>query len=126
MLHKKLMNIELYSLFLALSDLSRDDMKFPVTVGFKILQNVKILKEHVKTFQETKGEIIKKYSKDGGVSVQEDDEGYAEAIEQIKELESIKVDVDLVKLDMKEIENLQVPMRQMFALMELTEQEGEE
>ena len=84
---------------------------FPVSVGYKIIKNMKSLKNALEPYEEMRNKIITKYDKDGDGSVKEDNPEYQNCLKDISELNMQEIeDIKLDTISIEDIKDLEIPM----------------
>ena len=81
---------------------------FPVSVGYKIIKNMKALKNALESYEEMRNKIVTKYDKSG--LVKEDNPEYQNCLKDISELNMQEIDVELNTISIDDIKDLEIPM----------------
>ena len=81
---------------------------FPVSVGYKIIKNMKVLKNALEPYEEMRNKIVTKYDKSG--LVKEDNPEYQDCLKDISELNMQETDVELDTISIDDIKDLEIPM----------------
>ncbi|MBP7319529.1 MAG: hypothetical protein KA953_00540 [Lachnospiraceae bacterium] len=81
---------------------------FPVSVGYKIIKNMKALKNALEPYEEMRNKIVTKYDKSG--LVKEDNPEYQDCLKDISELNMQETDVELDTISIDDIKDLEIPM----------------
>lgn len=114
-------NNELLSAVDALNHLEVSKTTLPIKVGYIILQNRKKMRDAVEPLAELRNGIIKKWS-GGGTVIKETDHGYKECLAEINELGQEEQDIDLKKIKLSDIENVELSAELISALMCMIEE----
>lgn len=114
-------NYEILNTVTALNAFEMSKTTLPVRVGYAILQNRQKMRQVIEPFEEARNQIIKKYS-DGRMELSPSDEGYAECLAEMNELGQEEQDIDLKKIKLSDIENVELSAELISALMCMIEE----
>lgn len=110
-----------FNLLTQLQEVQGTDSTFPVNVGFKIIQNRNTLQDALKSFDEMRNGIIKKYAdKDGNVS--SSNEHYNDCVKEINEIGIQECDVEFKKFKLSDLGDISLPMKTLSALTPMIEE----
>lgn len=114
-------NYEILSTVQALNSLDYSKTALPVRVGYTILQNRQKMRQVIEPFEEMRNSIFQKYAK-GKPELKQTDEGYAECAKEMNELGNEEQELDLKKIKLSDIENVELPAELISALMCMLEE----
>lgn len=114
-------NFELFNIVQALNQFEMSKTALPVKVGYTILQNRQKMRQVIEPFVDARNEIIKKYS-DGTMEVKPSDKGYAQCLKEMDELGQEEQAVELKKIKLSDIENIELSAEMISALMCMIEE----
>ena len=124
---KKLNNHEADAISKALIDVVNLKTEIPVKTGFKIAWNADVLAKATDVYHKERDRIIRSLAPDGqNINKKSDPDLYQKCTDKLTELSMLEIEVDIKELEMSEIENLEFPIKQMFALMFITKKEGDD
>jgi hypothetical protein len=87
---------------------SQTEDVFPISVGYKIIKNMKVLKNALEPYEEMRNKIVTKYDKSG--LVKEDNPEYQNCLKDISELNMQEIDAKLDTISIEDIKDLEIPM----------------
>lgn len=120
---KKLNNHEADAISKALIDIVNARTEIPVKVGFKLAWNADVLAKATEVYQKERDRIIRSMAPDGQtINKNDNPDLYHECTEKLTELSLAEIEVDIQEIEMSDIENLNFPVNQMFALMFITKE----
>lgn len=112
-------NSEIFVLYDSLNELSqKNDVKLPAKIGYICLKNKNLLEPYYKTISESRDKIVQEYiekDEEGNMRVPEDK--IEEANNKLQEILDIEEDIDLQKINIKDIEDESLPMDILNGLM---------
>lgn len=108
-------NGELIKVFNGLMKVESTSDAFPVSIGFKVVQNRIAIENAITPYDEMKRRIVQKYA-DGKDVIKSGDPHFAECYKAITELDSQDADVTLKKVKLEDIAGLSLPMETISAL----------
>ena len=113
----KMTNREAYQHILTLHALRETKLSLPVVTGYRILQNLRALEDAAGPYIEARDSIIKKYSKGKEELTMSSDPGAFKACTiELSEIDVLEVDVNIVKVHVNQIENLNLTLDILFDL----------
>lgn len=108
-------NFKALSLYDVLNRIYTDNTdKINVKVGYKMIQNKNELEHKTKSFVEMRENIIKKYAVDG--VIEPTNEHYNDAINEISEIGNEECDINLKKIKLDDIGDVELTLADMDAL----------
>lgn len=117
-------NLDIMNMYEGLNLLMQDSsLKFPAKVSFAIIRNLKILFPIVKDIEDTKLRVIKNYGKEENGNYIISLENREKANEELNVLANIEIEISLIKINLKDIENLDIPLKVAKALSYMLEEE---
>lgn len=123
----KINNSKIEFIYEQLIKMRQDGIKFPVKVGFAILRNSKTLEPIVIDLMASRKDILDK----NGVVDEENPSQYnippekiAETNHQLLDLNELELEVNLVKIDINDLINMELTMDELEALNYMTEDEA--
>lgn len=120
-----LTNAQIYNLVEVLNKIQQQDNKFPIKIGFYILQNIKELNNVYESINQMRQQVILKYGQpqdNGQISLSE--EALKSANEELDELGQITSEVNLKQLDIEDIEFLSLSLLDIQKLSPILKGEG--
>ena len=117
---RELTNEEALKILEGLTKFRDSDIEIPIEVGYRIIQNIKSLKDALEPYEEARIQTIQKYS-DDGESVEPKSKNYKFCRRDINTLLRIAIDVDVNEIAWSAIKNIKAPMNCVNALMFMTE-----
>lgn len=118
----KFMNYtQAFNLLTQLQEVQGTDSTFPVNVGFKIIQNRNTLQDALKSFDEMRNGIIKKYADKYG-NVSPSNEHYNDCVKELNEIGIQECEVELKKFKLSDLGDISLPMKTLSALTPMIEE----
>lgn len=114
-------NFEILNAVQSLNSFEMSKTTLPVRVGYTILQNRQKMRQVIEPFEEMRNSIFQKYAK-GKPELKQTDEGYAECAKEMDELGNEEQELDLKKIKLSDIENVELPAKLISALMCMLEE----
>lgn len=114
-------NTEILSIVNTLNQLDYSKTNMPVKVGYTILKNRQKMRQVIEPFEEIRNSIFKKYA-NGKQTLQPSDEGYNACLEEMNTLNSEETELDLEKIKLSDIENVELSAEMISALMCMIEE----
>ena len=114
-------NSEILSIVSVLNTLDFSKVNMPVKVGYTILKNRQKMRQVIEPFEEMRNSIFKKYA-NGKQALQPTDEGYAECLNEMSALNDEETELELEKIKLTDIENLEISGELINALMCMIEE----
>lgn len=114
-------NSEILNIVSVLSTLDFSKINMPVKVGYTILKNRQKMRQVIEPFEEMRNSIFKKYA-NGKQALQPTDDGYAECLQELNSINNDDVEIDLEKIKLKDIENVELSVELISALMCMLEE----
>lgn len=115
-------NFKASSLYETLSKIYNENAdKINVRVGLKMIQNKNNLELKLKPFMEMKDSIINKYAVNGVINP--DNEHYNDAVDEINEIGNEECDINLKKINIDDIDNVELTLYEIDALSPMIDDE---
>lgn len=114
-------NSEILSIVSVLNTLDFSKVNMPVKVGYTILKNRQKMRQVIEPFEEMRNSIFKKYA-NGKQALQPTDEGYAECLNEMSALNDEETELELEKIKLSDIENVELSAELISALMCMIEE----
>lgn len=115
-------NFKALSLYDVLNRIYTDNTdKINVKVGYKMIQNKNELEHKTKSFVEMRENIIKKYAVDG--VIEPTNEHYNDAINEISEIGNEECNIDLKKIKLDDVGDIELTLADMDALSPMIDDE---
>lgn len=114
-------NTEILSIVNTLNLLDYSKTNMPVKVGYTILKNRQKMRQVIEPFEEMRNSIFKKYA-NGKQALQPTDDGYAECLQEMSAINNDNVELELEKIKLSDIENLELSAELISALMCMIEE----
>ena len=114
-------NTEILSIVSTLNQLDYSKTNIPVKVGYTILKNRQKMRQVIEPFEEMRNSIFKKYA-NGKQTLQPTDEGYEECLQEMNAINNDDVEIDLEKIKLKDLENVELSAELISALMCMIEE----
>lgn len=114
-------NSEILNVVTALNTLDFSKVNMPVKVGYTILKNRQKMRQAIEPFEEMRNSIFKKYA-NGKEALQPTDEGYAECLREMNAISNDDVELELEKVKLKDLENVELSAELISALMCMIEE----
>lgn len=96
--------------------------QMPVKAAYRIVKTRNAMKDALKSYEETRNEIVGQYAVDGVVKT--DNPNYQECLQKITELGEEEIDFPISQIQLQDIENVKLPVEAVEA-MDFMIQEGE-
>lgn len=111
-------NKELYVIANELQELKNSRQSLPVSIGFKIRKNIKLVENTTTAYLEMRNEIIQKNGELNEKTCNyEMSTSCEEGVKELTELDSIEVDLQGVeKVKLEDIEKLELPLNTLDAI----------
>ena len=122
---KTLTNEEAVGILEGLKKFRTSNTEISIETGYRIVQNIKQLKNALEPYEEERIRIIQKYS-DDGETVDVKSKNYKFCRRDINALLKITVDVDIHEIAWEDVKNIKIPMNCVDALMFITKKEGDD
>lgn len=94
--------------------------KLKTSTNWKIMKNLKKIQEETQIFETFKAEKIKQYGKfdeeQNDYILTQDNENYAVVVSELEELLNQTVNLDIQKIKLEEIENVELNVQQLFKI----------
>ena len=90
------------------------DEEMPVKFSYRLMTNVRCLRDELKTYDDVYKKIISKYGNGGDISP--DDENYDKALEEINELNDEKINIELKKISIHDIEDMNLTFKELAVI----------
>lgn len=112
-----LKNCEAHAHFTRLAELEKDTTPFPAIAGYRIAQNVAVLRAALKPYQTTIDQIFKKYA-NGKTTIERstDPESYAAATKEIHDLDNLEIEIEIYKFPFNLVAQMNFPLSVFSAL----------
>ena len=114
-------NTEILSIVSTLNQMDYSKTNMPVKVGFTIMKNRQKMRQVIEPFEEMRNSIFKKYA-NGKQALQPTDEGYAECLNEMSALNDEETELELEKVKLSDIENVELSAELISALMCMIEE----
>lgn len=114
-------NSEILNIVSVLNTLDFSKVNMPVKIGYIILKNRQKMRQVIEPFEEMKNSIFKKYA-NGKQALQPTDDGYAECLQEMNAINNDDVELELEKIKLKDIENIELSAELISALMCMIEE----
>ena len=115
-------NADLKAILDILTDIIRNDKsRWPVRVGFRIVQNVEALTAATSAYLNERSGIINSFSPSGKIAP--GDPGYEDCLAQIKELDELETDVEVQPILWDDMKDLEIPLKQLVGLQFFLDEE---
>ena len=114
-------NTEILSIVSTLNQLDYSKANMPVKVGYTILKNRQKMRQMIEPFEEIRNGIFKKYA-NGKQALQPIDDGYNECLNEMGALNDEETELELEKIKLSDIENLELSGEMINALMCMIEE----
>lgn len=114
----KMNNGEAYLGYLALQEIIRQDVQIPIKGSYAITKNRYNLQQALKPYSECRDKIINEYSNGTGqIDINESPEAYKNAYHDIAEIDAKEIEVDVEKVAIKDLGDINITPKMMSALM---------
>lgn len=90
------------------------DEEMPVKFSYRLMTNVRCLRDELKTYDDVYKKIISKYG--NGNDISPDDENYDKALKEINELNDEKIDIELKKISIHDIEDMNLTFKELAVI----------
>ena len=90
------------------------DEEMPVKFSYRLMTNVRCLRDELKSYDDVYKKIISKYG--NGNDISPSDENYDKALEEINELNDEKIDIELKKVSIRDIENMNLTFKELAVI----------
>lgn len=119
------MNLQCKDIFVLYETLMKiKDSKVPVTTGFAIVRNIKALAPEYESIMEMRNSIIRSYGEDlGNGQISVPDDKLAAANAELNKVLDTEVEVNLTKLKLSQLENLELSIEDIEKLYPIIEEE---
>lgn len=90
------------------------DEEMPVKFSYRLMTNVRCLRDKLKTYDDVYKKIISKYG--NGNDISPDDENYDKALKELNELNDEKIDIELKKISVHDIEDMNLTFKELAVI----------
>ncbi len=106
-----------------LNKITNLETSVPVSQGYKLVRNKKMIQKELETYEEMRNAIVSKYAdKDG--EVKKDNPNFNKCFQEVRELANQEVDnIEFKKIKLSDIESLNLPMNLITAIDMMIEEE---
>lgn len=109
-------NYELLNIYKGLEKVTNLETSIPVSEGFKVVKNRILIESELKSFEDMKNAIIKKYAGEEG-KVKTDNPNYKKCVDELNELANQECEeITFKKIKLSAIEKIDIPMNAISAL----------
>ena len=119
-------NYELLNISEKLEKVTNLETSLPVVEGFKVVKNKNLIETELKSFEDMKNSIIRKYADDNG-AVKPDNPNYKKCVDELNELSSQECDdLEFKTIKLSALQNIDLPMNAISALAFMIDDKEEE
>ena len=94
--------------------------KMAISVAFKLKQTLALLQEQIKTYDETRVELINKHGKDG--EIKPESKNFNKFVNEMEELLATEVKLDVEKISQSDLNKIEITPADLMALEWLIEE----
>lgn len=105
-----------------LEEVLNSELKFPVSVSLAMIKNKNTMNAEMESYGEAYNVIVKKYA-NGNSVIEKTDPNFNKVTEELTELNGQECDINVKKISVQSIENMEIPINMLNKIAFMIEEE---